>query len=97
MGRPHSPIDPDGPLADFANGLRAMKVAKKLTYREMADRVSFCVSVLSMAASGKSLPTLEVALAYVHACDGSASDWQTRWEDARRRIHRDCDQGDDHA
>jgi hypothetical protein len=86
VGRRHTLIDPDWPLAEFASGLRALKTASKLTYKQMGDRVTFCVSVLSAAADGKHLPTLAVTLAYVRACGGSEREWRIRWAQARERI-----------
>jgi hypothetical protein len=53
VGRPHSPIDPQQPLADFASGLLALKIGSKLTYKQMRQKEAFCESVLSEAASGK--------------------------------------------
>lgn len=85
-GRPESPIDPYAPFADFANGLRALRAAVKKTYEQLAAETHYCVSVLSMAANGRALPTLQVTLAYVRACDGSTTQWRQRWNDEHARA-----------
>lgn len=85
MGRPHSSIDPQQPLADFASGLLALKIGSKLTYKQMGTKVTFSPSVLCEAAAGKRLPTLAVTLAYVRACGGPVRQWELRWRQARDR------------
>lgn len=80
MGRSHTPIDPGSPFADFASGLRHLKRTSSLTYRQMSRRARYCASVLSEAASGRRLPTLDVTLAYVRVCGGSESEWSARWD-----------------
>jgi len=80
-GRPERPLDPeDGPLSRFACELRQLRAAAGYpSYRELAGKALFSASVLSAAASGSSLPSLQVALAYASACGGDAADWQRRW------------------
>ncbi len=83
---------PDGPLADLANGLRALRVAAGITYRELADRSQYSISVLSAAAGGERLPTWDVTRAYVTACGGTPKDleeWKRRWNDAKQRYNQD--------
>lgn len=87
MPRPEKPIDPGSPLADFALGLRELRCKRGLTYREMTGIVNFGVTALSSAAAGRSLPTLDVALAYVTACDGSCEEWRARWNQARKSLN----------
>lgn len=89
MPRPEKPVDPGSPLADFALGLRELRGKQGLTYRKMAKVTNFGVTVLSVAAAGRSLPTLDVTLAYVTACDGSPDEWRARWDEARKT----CDGG----
>ncbi len=96
MGRRHLPVDPQQPLADFAGGLLGVKADSKLTYRQMARKANFCVSVLSEAAAGKRLPTLEVTLAYVSACGEAVDGWEQRWRQARDQL-RDAGLGDTDA
>lgn len=81
MGRPERPIDAAaGPVAAFACDLRKLRAAAgNSIYREMARVALFSPSVLSSAASGHRLPTLQVALAFVQACGGDRSEWELRW------------------
>lgn len=81
-GRPEPPLDPgDGPLSWFAHELRQLRAAAGYpSYRDLARKALFSASVLSAAASGSSLPSLQVTLAYAGACGGDLGDWQRRWE-----------------
>jgi hypothetical protein len=86
MPRPEKPIDPTWPLASFASGLRALRQKRSITYREMACLAHYGVTTLSVAADGRHLPTLQVTLAYVVACDGlqeEQEEWDRRWREAR--------------
>lgn len=81
MGRPEKPIDPSGrAVAAFANDLRRLRSqAGNPTYRAMARSALYSPSVLSSAASGHRLPTLQVTLTYVAACGGDREAWRRRW------------------
>ncbi|WP_167474220.1 NB-ARC domain-containing protein [Nocardia arthritidis] len=81
MGRRERPIDTcTGPLAAFAGELRGLRAAAgNPSYRRMAGVALYSPSVLSEAASGHRLPTLQVTLAFVKACGGSAAEWESRW------------------
>lgn len=93
MGRREAPV-PDGPLHDFAAGLRELRAHApgRPTYRELARVACFSQSVLSVAASGRTLPTWEVTLAYVAACGGDVEQWQETWTTLRDRL-RSTDPG----
>lgn len=78
MGRAERPLDP-GPLHDFAGDLRALRARTGITYRVLSRSAGYSPSALSAAASGDTLPTLEVTLAYVQACGGDAAGWEQRW------------------
>ncbi|MEV0498093.1 helix-turn-helix domain-containing protein [Streptomyces spectabilis] len=84
MGRSEKPVDPAaGPVQRFAYALRELRrEAGEVTYREMAQRVSYSVPTLSQAAAGEKLPSLQVALAYVKACGGDLVEWERRWHEA---------------
>ena len=86
MPRPERPLDDlGGPVAQLAAELRKLRdKAGKPGYRQMAARVNYSVATLSAAASGRRLPTLEVTLAYVAACDGDVVEWERRWREADR-------------
>lgn len=82
MGRSENTITASGPVADFAQQLRLLRQHAALTLRQLAARTGLSTATLSVAASGRKLPTWEVARAYVHACGGDADDWRVRWEHA---------------
>ena len=81
MARPEKPVHATGgAAAAFANELRQLRaLAGNPTYRDMARSALFSSSVLSSAASGTRLPTLQVALGFVEACGGDREDWRRRW------------------
>jgi hypothetical protein len=87
-GRPEREIDPaDGPLSSFAHALRQARAAAGYpTYRTLARRALFAPSVLSTAASGMTLPTLEVTLAYASACGADTTEWRKRWEEVAAEL-----------
>ena len=100
MARNENPLDPSaGPIAAFAADLRTLRhEAGHMTYRVMAKRTGYSVSTLSVAASGASLPSLEVTLAYVQACGGDPQAWQERWHRiARQRQQKRRQQQVDHG
>ena len=84
MGRPMRPIDPaDGTLQAFAAELRQLRErAGSPPFRLMARRAHYSATTLSVACGGTSLPSLEVTIAFVRACDGPADYWRQRWQDA---------------
>jgi hypothetical protein len=88
MGRPELPLDPaGGPLAAFADDLRALRrKAGTPSYRQLAARAHFSATALSRAAAGQALPSLEVTLAFVAACDGDTRAWQARWQAVRTEL-----------
>ncbi|SFW91051.1 helix-turn-helix domain-containing protein [Amycolatopsis australiensis] len=81
MGRPEKPVNAAGGVASqFAQELRALRArAGNPTYREMARSAMFSSSVLSSAASGNRLPSLQVTLAFVAACGGDERAWRQYW------------------
>ncbi|GAA3048420.1 hypothetical protein GCM10020229_69750 [Kitasatospora albolonga] len=87
MGRPERPVDASGgAVAEFADRLRRLRTeAGSPTYRDMARTAMYSASVLSSAANGHRLPTLQVALAYVAACGGEREEWRRRWLEAAAR------------
>jgi hypothetical protein len=89
-GRPERAIDPaDGPLSSFAYALRQARAAAGYpTYRALSRRALFAPSVLSTAASGMTLPTLEVTLAYASACGADITEWRKRWEEVAAELAR---------
>ncbi|MDH6113829.1 hypothetical protein P3T36_005659 [Kitasatospora sp. MAP12-15] len=88
MARRPRPIDPtDGPLQAFAYDLRRVREeAGNPTYRALAGLAGFSATTLSDAAGGVRLPSLEVTLAYVGACGGDATRWESRWRELDRLL-----------
>ncbi|MDS0140124.1 MULTISPECIES: hypothetical protein [unclassified Amycolatopsis] len=83
MPREESPL-PEGdlPLVEFARSLRLVREkAGKPTYRVLSARAHYSEAALSQAAAGRKLPSLEVTLAYVRACDGDVEEWERRWRE----------------
>jgi hypothetical protein len=100
MGRPERPIETtDGALAAFAHELRELRrMAGTPTYRDLSRRAHFAGTTLSLAASGSSLPTLDVTLAYVKACGGDLPAWRQRWLSLAAQLGRvDADNSTSHA
>ncbi|MGW2974505.1 nSTAND1 domain-containing NTPase [Streptomyces mirabilis] len=87
-GRQEGPLDPNaGPVARFAAELRKLRAeAGSPTYRVMAQRTGQGASTLSQAAAGERLPTLPVVVAYVRACGGDETEWETRWREAAAEV-----------
>jgi hypothetical protein len=91
VGRAETPVDPDlGPLQRFAYDLQVLRRrAGEPTYRAMGRRVGMSPSVLSEAAKGRRLPTLQATLAFVRACGEEAeSGWHERWERTRAQLNQ---------
>jgi transcriptional regulator with XRE-family HTH domain len=84
MGRPENTISSGGPVADFALQLRLLRQHATLTLRQLAASTGLSTATLSVATSGRRLPTWEVARAYAQACGGDPDDWRMRWEHAAR-------------
>jgi hypothetical protein len=82
VGRREETVDPGaGPVQRFAHELRELRRrAGSPSYRSMAVVAHYAATTLSVAASGRVLPSLAVTLAYVRACGGEPAEWQARWE-----------------
>ncbi|CAM3417489.1 PD40 domain-containing protein [Kibdelosporangium persicum] len=77
----------DSALLRFAADLRLLRQkAGNPTYRELSKRAHFSVTTLSSAANGRQLPSLNVALAYVRACDGDEAEWEQRWHQVAAEL-----------
>jgi hypothetical protein len=87
VGRPERHIETNGPVQRFALELRQLREAGgRPSYRQMSALAHFSVTALSEAAGGKRLPSLPVALAYVHACGGDSTEWERRWHAAAAEL-----------
>src|SRR5690349_5159670 len=87
MPRPERSIDvSDGPIAEFALALRALRRDAALTYRELAARTDYSYTVLAHAAAGRDLPSWPVTRAYIAACGGNLTEWEQRWRDLAQQL-----------
>jgi len=88
MGRRERSIDPTGgPVPRFALELRKLRdEAGSPTYRELAKRSNYSMTVLAEAAGGNRFPTLAVTLALVEACGGDLPDWEARWRSVAAEL-----------
>ncbi|MEV0144607.1 MULTISPECIES: helix-turn-helix domain-containing protein [unclassified Nonomuraea] len=74
----------------FASELRKLRQeAGGLTYRAMADRAGYSVTTLSQAAAGERLASVPVVLAFVEACGGDVSEWESRWRQVAHELARE--------
>ena len=90
--RGERPLDDsdDDLLVRFAAELRLLRQkAGSPTYRELARRAHFSSSTLAEAAGGKKLPSLQVTLAYVRACDADTDEWTARWQETADALAAD--------
>ena len=71
----------------FAAALQRVRRHAGLSYRQLAERAHYSHPHLIRATSGKQLPSLEVAAAFLSGC-GVPADlmpvWRRRWEEASR-------------
>jgi transcriptional regulator with XRE-family HTH domain len=67
-------------VAGFIIALRELKSSSGRTYRELARGTNYSHSALADAVSGRRMPSLELTLAFVRACDGDEEEWHKRWQ-----------------
>ncbi|MFJ2342408.1 helix-turn-helix domain-containing protein [Streptomyces antimycoticus] len=85
MGRRENLIDtPNKSLALLASWLRTTRREAGITYEQLAQRTPFSAATLARAASGQSVPKLEVAVAFAEECGGDASAAEYLWTRAFR-------------
>jgi hypothetical protein len=91
MGRWQAPLERDGsPAREFAFWLRDLRNQCGLTYGQLGQEAHYATSTVQAAASGKSLPTLKVVLAFVRACGGDQGAWRAYWLQIRRLLDQDA-------
>jgi len=74
------PATPAELLEEFATALRQLReAAGNPGYRVLAKRTGYATTTLWEAASGRTVPSLPVTLAYVAACGGDTAEWEERW------------------
>lgn len=82
MGRPENPIGNSGPVAELATRLRMLRDEAGLTLRELARLTGCSIATLSVAMSGRELPTWRVTHAIVRVCHGDVESCQESWRRA---------------
>ncbi|SMC94737.1 FOG: WD40 repeat [Lentzea albidocapillata] len=76
---------------DFAADLRLLRTkAGTPSYRAMGGAAHYSATTLSDAASGRKLPSLAVALAFVRVCDGDEAEWEQRWHAIAAELNENC-------
>ncbi|HEY1700966.1 MAG TPA: helix-turn-helix transcriptional regulator [Trebonia sp.] len=83
MARPETAITGEGPVQDLARALRKLRDRAGLSYREMAGKTNYSVTVLAGAASGNRRPTEDVLRAFVRACGDDPEHWIPQWQRAQ--------------
>lgn len=78
-GRPERPIKKDSPFAEFARGLRDLRLSAGLSVRDLAKITGFSASSISTAASGRTLPGLHLTMAFAQACGDDPETWAEHW------------------
>ncbi|GLX05281.1 transcriptional regulator [Microbispora sp. NBRC 16548] len=82
-GRKRSALGGTGLSAELARRLRALRDGSGLTLRQLAAKSGFSHSALSLAESGRVVPSWELVQAFVQACGDSPRAWRQLWEIAR--------------
>jgi transcriptional regulator with XRE-family HTH domain len=91
MGRPQVPLARDGsPAREFAFWLRDLRNRSGLTYEQLGKNAHYATSTVQAAMAGQRVPTLNVLLATVRACDGDVPAWRTYWTQIRRALDQDA-------
>ncbi len=90
-GRPERPVDPgDGPEKELAFALRELREKSgSPSYRAMATHAHYSASALARAASGASLPSRDLLLAYVRTCGGDEEEWARRWDVTAAQLNQE--------
>jgi transcriptional regulator with XRE-family HTH domain len=87
---PRSGEADDLELAEFAQGLRALRATAGLKLADLAKLTHYSPGALSDATSGKRerFPSWELTERYVEACAGDVEAWCARWEAVTGRTAR---------
>jgi transcriptional regulator with XRE-family HTH domain len=88
-GRRRTPIAGNGPRAQLALRLRALRDGSGLTLRQVAARSGYSLAALSNAESGRRLPSWDLVEAFVRSCGSDPARWRQLWEVARESAPPD--------
>jgi transcriptional regulator with XRE-family HTH domain len=79
-GRRRAPITGGGVAAELANRLRDLRDSSGMTLREMAAKSGYSPATLSLAESGRKVPSWDVVEAFVQTCGDVPATWQQLWQ-----------------
>src|SRR5579859_7634209 len=79
-GRKRTDLNATGLSGELARRLRAARDESRLTLRQLAARSGFSASALSVAESGRSVPSWDLLAAFVQACGQDPARWRQLWE-----------------
>ena len=82
-GRKRADLIATGVSAQLARRLRDLRDESRLTLRQLAAKTGFSHSALSIAESGRTVPSWDLVAAFVQACGQDADRWRQLWEVAR--------------
>lgn len=87
-GRKRAEVAATGLSAELALRLRALRDESGLTLRQLAAKSGFSPSALSLAESGRAVPSWDVVAAFVQACGEDPARWRQLWEIAQEHGAR---------
>lgn len=93
-GRRRAPITGGGLAAELANRLRELRDNSGMTLREMAGKSGYSPATLSVAESGRRVPSWDVVEVFVQTCGGAPATWRQLWQvaaDAERQSAQTAD------
>ncbi|MGW4624538.1 helix-turn-helix domain-containing protein [Streptomyces rubiginosohelvolus] len=88
MGRREEPVGADGVARPLAVWLRRQRERAGISYRELARKTKYSEDTLRRAASGRAVPTVEVARAFADACGADPREAERLRKNAHVRRSR---------
>lgn len=85
-GRKRADVTATGAPAELAQRLRALRDESHLTLRQLAAKSGFSASTLSLAESGRTVPSWDLIAAFVQSCGQDAGRWRQLWEFAQAQA-----------
>lgn len=82
-GRKRAEMTATGLSAELALRLRALRDESRLTLRQLAAKSGFSPSALSLAESGRAVPSWDLVAAFVQSCGQDPARWRQLWEVAQ--------------
>jgi transcriptional regulator with XRE-family HTH domain len=79
-GRKRADVAAMGLSAELARRLRTLRDGSHLTLRQLAVKSGFSASTLSLAESGRTVPSWDLVAAFVQSCGQDPARWRQLWE-----------------